>query len=109
MTQSWRTDKRSSTARGYDRQWRNLRDRYLQAHPLCVMCQAEGKTGLATVVDHKVPHRGDRRLLMGWGNLQSLCKWHHDSDKQRTEKSGRVIGCSADGVPLDPRHHWNQA
>nr|MBG2751671.1 HNH endonuclease [Proteus mirabilis]MBG2863660.1 HNH endonuclease [Proteus mirabilis]MBI6301849.1 HNH endonuclease [Proteus mirabilis]MBI6527505.1 HNH endonuclease [Proteus mirabilis] len=28
--------------------------------------------------------------------------------KQRIEKSGKVIGCNADGIPLDPNSHWHQ-
>ncbi|NBN26583.1 HNH endonuclease, partial [Proteus sp. G2657] len=24
------------------------------------------------------------------------------------EKSGKVIGCNADGIPLDPNSHWHQ-
>lgn len=32
-------------------------------------------------------------------NLQSLCFRHHDSDKQRIEKGGRIIGM--DGWPVN--------
>ncbi|MDF7455764.1 HNH endonuclease, partial [Proteus mirabilis] len=41
-------------------------------------------------------------------NFQSLCELHHNSTKQRIEKSGKVIGCNADGIPLDPNSHWNK-
>ncbi|SPA17227.1 Putative phage holin (fragment) [Cupriavidus taiwanensis] len=61
----------------------------------------------ATVVDHVRPHRGDRRLFLDRTNLQSLCKLCHDSVKQRMEH-GQMVGCSLDGMPLDPRHHWNR-
>ena len=75
----------------------------------------------ATVVDHKVPHRLGHALMTGckvaiaaarklfWDrkNWQSLCKPCHDSYKQRVEKSGEP-GCSADGIPHNASHHWNQ-
>ncbi|TPW65507.1 HNH endonuclease, partial [Providencia stuartii] len=31
-----------------------------------------------------------------------------NSTKQRMEKSGIVVGCSEDGIPLDPNSHWNK-
>lgn len=63
----------------------------------------------AVVVDHKVPHRGDMNLFWDKSNWQALCKQCHDGHKQRQEKSGVVVGCSADGLPLDTNHHWHQA
>ena len=86
---SWRTDKRSSTERGYGSEWRKVRNAYLYEHPLCVFCLKEGKTVAAGVVDHIVPHKGDQALMWDMGNLQSLCASHHNSDKQMLERSGR--------------------
>lgn len=83
---SWRGGKTSSTARGYGYRWQQARARYLQAHPLCVMCQAEGRVEAATVLDHIVPHRGDEALFWDQTNWQALCKAHHDGEKQRTER-----------------------
>jgi 5-methylcytosine-specific restriction endonuclease McrA len=54
------------------------------------MCQAEGELTPASVVDHIKPHRGDQKLFWDSENWQSLCKLHHDSDKQMLEKSGRA-------------------
>ncbi|HFG0619160.1 TPA: HNH endonuclease, partial [Yersinia enterocolitica] len=34
---------------------------------------------------------------------------HHDSTKQRMEKSGVVIGCDMNGIPIDPNSHWNKS
>lgn len=96
----------SARARGYTRQWEKARSSYLARHPLCVMCERDGRTTPSTVVDHIVPHRGDQALFWNQSNWQALCKTHHDGDKQRLEKSGRVIGCDADGFPIDDRHHW---
>ena len=51
----------SAAARGYDERWRKARAAFLQKHPLCEICRAEGKLVPATVVDHIIPHRGDKR------------------------------------------------
>jgi 5-methylcytosine-specific restriction enzyme A len=71
------------------------------------MCAALGIDTAATVVDHRIPHRGDRELFWDRSGWQSLCARCHDSHKQREEKTGRVWGCDADGTPLDPKHPWN--
>lgn len=85
-----RDQERGSAAhRLYDRQWRKARASYLLEHPLCIMCEAEGITTAATVVDHRIPHRGDLALFWDRANWQPLCQEHHDSDKQRMERSGR--------------------
>jgi 5-methylcytosine-specific restriction endonuclease McrA len=103
-------DRRGSAhSRGYGVAWRRLRAVHLAEHPLCVMCQREGRTTPATVVDHIVPHRGDHALLMAAANLQSLCAPHHDSTKQSEERLGYAKGCDAEGRPLDPAHPWNAA
>lgn len=100
---SWRTDKRKTADRGYGGRWQRERKAFL-ARPenaLCVMCLAEGgRVTAATVVDHKVPHRGDEVLMWDQKNWQPLCKPHHDSDKQRLEKSGRIVqAIGEDGWP----------
>ena len=87
---SWRSDKRSSSERGYGTAWRKARNAYLSANPLCVMCQAENKLVVANVVDHIIPHKGDQTLFWDQDNWQALCKAHHNSDKQMAERSGRV-------------------
>lgn len=92
----------------YGTAWRRFRKRFLQEHPLCVMCEQQGLLTGATVVDHIIPHRGDLELFWRDGNHQALCKTHHDSAKQRAEKSGGVVGCTLEGVPIDPRHPWNR-
>ena len=88
------------------KQWKQLRQRQLLICPLCVMCEALGKTVPANVVDHVKPHKGNEVLFFNPLNLQSLCKSCHDSAKQTLEKSGVLIGCGTDGTPLDPSHHW---
>jgi 5-methylcytosine-specific restriction protein A len=108
MTASWRTDRRTTAERGYGGRWQRERAAFLKLHPLCVMCEEMGEVVEATVVDHKIPHRGDQELMWDQDNWQPLCKPHHDGDKQQLERSGTVRGCSAEGVPLDPNHHWSK-
>ena len=86
---SWRKELRSSNERGYGMAWQRARTKFLMSHPLCAMCQADGLTTLAQVVDHIQPHRGDRKLFWDTTNWQSLCKQHHDSDKARLEHGSR--------------------
>ena len=64
--------------RGYDAKWRKVRKLYLQQHPLCSLCQQEGKLTPATVIDHILPHRGDTTLFWDKKNWQPLCKNCHD-------------------------------
>ncbi|CAB3750856.1 hypothetical protein GQ57_15980 [Burkholderia sp. MSh2] len=104
---SWRAGKTSSTARGYGYAWQKLRADHLAKHPHCVYCMREiGMTGwlpadvvlacaargiaepLGTIGDHITAHRGDRRLQLDPTNIQTLCKPHHDSAKQREERCG---------------------
>ncbi|BBV66719.1 TPA: HNH endonuclease [Kluyvera ascorbata] len=112
--------KQSNEPRIYGSKWDRGRQAFLRAHPLCVMCQEQGKVAAATVVDHIIPHKlkealrsGDKEALskaqkLFWDqkNWQGLCKPHHDSTKQRMEKRGVAIGCDASGMPLDPASHW---
>lgn len=64
---------------------------------------------MATVVDHKIPHKGDYGLF--WdseNNWQSLCKRCHDSGKKIKENSGVYPGCNESGMPIDEDHPWHQ-
>lgn len=96
---SWR-DGKTTAERGYGWRWQQARRAFLSEHPLCRMCEEEGRVTAATVVDHITPHKGDEALFWDRSQWQALCKRHHDSDKQALEKSGhapRVIG--VDGWP----------
>jgi 5-methylcytosine-specific restriction endonuclease McrA len=97
----------NSAARGYDRRWRNARAQYLRGK-LCAYCLRQGRERIATLVDHVVPHRGDRALFWDRDNWQPLCKPCHDAVKQREERTGRREGCDVNGLPLDQGHPWNQ-
>lgn len=90
----------------YNYQWQKARKAFLIANPFCVECEKRDVLVEATVVDHIIPHKEDLKLFWDRDNWQPLCKPCHDRYKQRLEKSGRVAGCSVDGVPIDPNHHW---
>lgn len=88
-------DNRASAAkRGYGSRWQRLRAAYLRHNPLCVMCERDGLTTAATLVDHIVP------LADGGNhhhsNLQSLCvpcharKTGEDVRKRRRPTQGGV-------------------
>ena len=97
------------TARLYDkRRWRRQSRAYLARNPYCAMCREVGRTQLAQVVDHRVPHRGDETLFWDQENWSALCKSCHDGPKASFDRSGKVKGCDAHGRPLDPNHHWNR-
>ena len=64
------------------KQWRSLRQYYLQMNPLCELCNKAGYTIPAAEIDHRTPIRlGGQRVDVK--NLQSLCKKCH------ARKSGR--------------------
>jgi 5-methylcytosine-specific restriction enzyme A len=88
FTGSWRTRGMKTAARGYGARWQRERDDYLRLHPLCIMCEQESppRVTAATIVDHRIPHRGDEALFWDRNNWQSLCTTHHSSDKQRQER-----------------------
>lgn len=84
---AWREGK-TTAERGYGGRWQRARLAYLAKHPLCRMCEVQGKVTAATVVDHIVDHRGDQTLF--WdskNNWQSLCVPCHS---KKTAESGGI-------------------
>lgn len=68
--------------------WKAKRLAQLSADPLCWMHLKRGETVIATIADHHIPHRGN--LNKFWhGELRSLCKQCHDSDKKRIESGNK--------------------
>lgn len=70
----------SSYQRGYDNRWRKYRLWFLEYHPLCSLCGDP-----ATVVDHIIPHKGDKKLFWDANNHQALCKACHDAKTARED------------------------
>ena len=87
--------------------WRKRARHQLRLQPICAMCEAEGRITAASVVDHVQPHRGDKNAFR-LGQLQSLCKPHHDSAKKRDEIRGYSTQVGPDGLPIDPLHPYNR-
>ena len=77
----------SGTPRMRGRSWMTKRARWMNDHPLCCMCESEGRTEVATDLDHVVP------LCNGGAddesNYQSLCSAHHKA-KSAGEAKTRV-------------------
>lgn len=79
--------RRNAAQRGYDHRWRKERAAFLAKNPWCVNL-GDGCTLLATLVDHRVPHRGDRSVFWDRGNWQPLCDHCHNVHKARMEAVG---------------------
>lgn len=73
--------------------WRNFRKAFLQSHPICVMCEAQGIVEQATTVDHII----SINPVNGWDtdggkfphplnaeNCQALCFRCHASKSGKT-------------------------
>lgn len=72
--------------RGYDADWRALRDSFLAAYP---HCSVEGCARRSTDADHieSVADRPDLRLV--WSNLRPFCHQHHASRTARDQGFAR--------------------
>ena len=72
-----------STARGYDRKWRDLRMLKLTNDPVCeIRTHCDGD--IAVEVDHRIPFAGQKHLRLQYENLQSTCHACH-ADKTARE------------------------
>ena len=87
--------------------WRNRARLQLKQHPLCAMCLEHGVVMPATVAYHVIPHHGDPQLFW-FGQLQSLCRDHHNNSKQQLENKGYVNDIGTDGFPVDVNHPFNK-
>lgn len=84
--------------------WQRLRACVLAGEPLCRHCTAEGKTVIATDVDHRDGNPGNNNAV----NLQPLCHAHHSRKTAQDHGKRVAYGCDEDGIPLDPNHPWRQ-
>jgi hypothetical protein len=84
------------------RMWQRIREARLNEEPLCRMCKADGVITPAEVVDHVKRHHGCWQRFADYENTQSLCKRHHDSDKQSQEWFEALPDrAGLDGYPTD--------
>lgn len=79
----------SSAERGYDADWKRVRDSFLATNPLCAFCHERNVVTLAEVVDHIVPIAQSPRDRLDPRNLRSLCKMHHDQHTATEQSFGR--------------------
>jgi 5-methylcytosine-specific restriction protein A len=91
----------------YTKAWKLRRKAQLDRIPWCEPCKRLGKSRIAVIANHKVPHRGDRELFFR-GTLESACKNCHDQAIQRAEAEGFSREIDADGWPIDPNHAFNR-
>lgn len=108
-----RRNQRSSEAAAFHKwyktaRWQAIRKQQLQAHPLCERHLKRNQVVPATVVHHRLPHKGDWALFSSVANLESLCKPCHDSEAQSEERTGYSKQIDGDGWPADPRHPANR-
>lgn len=75
----------SSSSRGYDARWRKARKRFLGSNPLCTECHAKGRVREATVVDHIIPHKGNRIKFWDETNWQPMCSTCHSAKTARED------------------------
>lgn len=66
----------SPSKRGYDRSWLAFRELFLNNHPLCTMCEENGKITPATEVHHIKP-LSDGGARLDPQNCMALCKSCH--------------------------------
>jgi len=107
--QAYDRDRPNAAGRGYDRRWRTARLLYLAYHPVCVLCQEQGRATAAVVVDHIVPHHGDMSLFWDESNWQSLCIPCH-TRKTGAEARGPAIAEAkvylVTGAPCSGKSTW---
>ena len=78
----------TAASRGYNYKWQQYSKQYRKDHPLCIMCEKEGKLSLAQCVDHiKAVSGPDDPLFWDVNNHQGLCTMHH-SVKTISEDGG---------------------
>ena len=93
----------------YDSKWRAYSIRFRLLNPKCVICGEPSE-----VVDHIIPHKGNKDIFWDKRYHQALCKRCHDSDKAKIE-NGKKPGkhfipnnkSNNDGLPESKYHPWN--
>ncbi|MBS1803526.1 MAG: HNH endonuclease [Acidobacteria bacterium] len=73
----------------YDYRWQRASGLYLKQHPIAadIFDRHSGRLLRAVVVDHIIPHKGDRELFWDQENWQGLTKSDHDR-KTALEQQG---------------------
>ena len=71
-------------------EWKKLRERYINQHPLCEHCDKRGLITPGEMVDHVIEIE-DGGEKLDFNNLQTLCTHHHriktyEAKRKREEK-----------------------
>lgn len=88
--------------------WETQSREFRRTNPFCKFCELRGETCQAEVVDHIIPHRGDKALFFDLSNWQSLCAHCHNSAKKQVESRGYHDQMDWRGLPIDPNHPFNR-
>ncbi len=74
----------SANARGYTSSWHRLARVHKACNPLCALCEAEGRTTVATISHHLTAIASGGAVLVGADELLAVC----DECHQRVEGLG---------------------
>lgn len=82
-------DKRRPSAhkRGYDFKWNKYRASFLSKleNMFCISCRDNARITVATVVDHIIPNKDDKKLFWDTKNHQPICDRCHNSITARED------------------------
>ncbi|SHF44191.1 HNH endonuclease [Caloramator proteoclasticus] len=87
MTREYNRNNRTYKYLYNSTRWKRLRIKFLKENPLCAECGKKGIVRPAEVVDHIIPHKGNKELFWDESNLQALCKECHD--RKTAKEDGR--------------------
>ncbi len=88
-TKEYDRNRGSSTKRGYGKQWRKLRDAFINENPLCndLFEKHRGLPYMGEEVDHIIPK--SQGGTDDWDNLQTLCHSCHSRKTAIENRLGR--------------------
>src|SRR5262245_25859599 len=92
----------------YSTRWDKESRWFRQKHPLCVECRKHGRVTASAVVDHIIPHHGNKGLFWDKNNWQALCIRCHNKHKRGVELRGFDHAVGIDGWPTHPEHPANR-
>jgi 5-methylcytosine-specific restriction enzyme A len=104
---SWGTRSVSYAELYNTKRWQRLRAKVMKdAANLCVNAGKDERCQLlATEVDHKARHNGNRSAFFDRANLQAMCRSCHG--RKTYDETHRAPLSDENGMPTDPNHHWN--
>lgn len=69
--------------------WKRFRAWFLSRHPLCIDCEAIGRSVAAFMVDHVIPRDERPELELDEDNCQGLCMGCHNRKTARDRSKGK--------------------